>query len=433
MMELPQIQRFGDVWTMIWPTYQVAMGFDNLQETRDGVVAQVVVESRHPERPQNRIAGPARLNLLSMQSQTQWIKQLSSRLDSVPWDDILVNACAIVVKQFQAPSPTINLADVDLTDTDDDALISGPGGVGLVPLGETTFAYGDSESLKSMLGGVIAVCVWKGIALPWGVMPMRTERVLYCDWETTERAQAERMQRIAWGLGLDERPMIHYRGTLKSKDASPLRTLIDEVGSLREQIAREQIGLVIVDSIGFAVDGKLVDDDVARGAMRALRQLAPATRLVIAHISKESVEKTGRVDPFGSAFFRAGIRSGFEVRRSNQDSLEHDLVDVGIFHWKSNDGPHAKPFGLRFHFEPNRGPIRVRTHDLHDVPDLAMRTSLSSRLRNALRKGAATAVDLAEEVDSTPDTVGRTLRRMEDVMRIDQGGRGEQATWGLRG
>jgi hypothetical protein len=214
-----------------------------------------------------------------------------------------------------------------------------------------------------------------------------------------------------------------------------MRALSDEVGSLREQIQREQIGLVIIDSIGFAVDGKLVDDDVARGAMAALRQLTPATRLVIAHISKESAQQAnGRVDPFGSAFFRAGIRSGFEVRRSTQESLLGDLVDVGIYHWKSNDGAHVKPFGLRFQFESDNGPIRVRTHDLNDVPDLALRTSLSARLRATLRAGAATAYELAEEVDANPDTVARTLRRMDDVVRTDGGGQGGKtvATWGLR-
>lgn len=428
-MEVPQIQRFGDTWTLAWPSYQVALGFEKVSETRDGVVAQVVVISQHPERPQDQLWGPARLNLLSMQSQTQWVNQLSKRLDTAPWADILVTACAIVVKQFTAPSPTINLADVDLEAYRVEHLVSG-----LLPLGETTFCYGDSESLKSMLGGVIAVCVTQGLALPWGVLPSRTERVLYCDWETNEVVIAERIRRIAAGLGINERVDIHYRGTLQGKNTSPLRTLTDEVPSIREQIQREKIGLVIVDSIGFAVDGKLVDDDVARAAMSSLRQLTPATRLAIAHISKESIEKTGRVDPFGSAFFRAGIRSGFEVRRSTQESLLNDIVDVGIFHWKSNDGSHIPPFGLRFVFEPNRGAIRVRTRDLHEVPDLAMRTSLSSRLRNALKAGAATVADLAEQLEANPDTVKRTLNRMPDVTRLEEGGgRGNVTTWGLKG
>lgn len=404
------------------------MGFEQVRDSRDGVTAQVVVESQHPERTQNRLAGPARLNLLSMQSQTQWVKQLNSRLDRVPWDDVLITACATVVRQFQQASPMVDLSQVDLLTKRQEHLIPG-----LVPLGETTFAYGDSESLKSMLGGIIAVCVMEGLALPWAVMPTRQCRVLYCDWETNEVVQAERLQRIALGLGVSHRSQILYRGTLRGRDASPLRTLMDEVASLREQIQRERIGLVIIDSIGFAVDGKLVDDDVARGAMRALAQLTPATRLVIAHISKESAQQQGgRVDPFGSAFFRAGIRSGFEVRRSGQESFENDTVDVGIFHWKSNDGAHVRPFGLRFYFEPDNGPIRVRTHDLNDVPDLAMRTSLSSRLRSALRGGADTIYALAEELDANVDTVSRTLRRMPDAIRIDGGGAGQPATWGLR-
>lgn len=427
-MELPKIQRFGDVWTLVWEQLMIGMGFESLSENRDGLVAQVVVESRHPERSQNRLLGPVKLNLLSMPSQTQFANSLTKRLESVPWADVVTTACAIVVKGWQEPSPTVMLDQVDLLTRRSDYLLPG-----LMPLGETTFCYGDAESLKSMLASLIAICVSYGLALPWASLPTRTLKVLYCDWETNEVVLAERMQRLARGLALEVRPAIAYRGTLRDRDVSPLRTLIDEMPNLREQIAREHIGLVIADSIGFAVSGKLVDDDVARGAMSALRQLAPATRLVVAHISKESVQKTGRVDPFGSAFFRAGIRSGFEVRRSEDDA--EDDVDIGIFHWKSNDGAHLKPFGLRAHFAPNGGPITFRRRDLDSVPDLAMRTSLSGRLRSALRGGEKPVYELAEDLGVDAKVIDSTLRRMPDVMRTDQGGhggRGQQAHWGLR-
>lgn len=425
-MELPRIQRYGDVWTLVWDQQHVGIGFERVTETRDGITAQVIVESRMPEK-QGRILGPVRLNLLSMQSQASFSKSLDARLTDVPWNDIVVLSCAIVVKQFTEPSPLVHLAEVDLDDAGIDYLLPG-----LVPLAETTFCYGDSESLKSTLAQLIGICVKLGAQLPWGVRPSQALRVLYCDWETNEVVLAERTARLAAGLGLPGRVDMLYRGTLRKRNVQPLRTLIDEVPSLREQIQREQIGLVIVDSIGFAVDGKLVDDDVARGAMSALRQLAPATRLVVAHISKESANKpNGRVDPFGSAFFRAGIRSGFEVRRSEQDEFDAD-ASIGVYHWKSNDGAHVKPFGLKVSFDGRQGPIRFSRQDIGTVPDLAIRTSLASRLRQLLAGGESTIIELAEETGADTKVVDKTLRRMPDVQRLDHGGRGQPATWGLK-
>lgn len=424
-MELPIVQRFGDTWTMVWESLRVGMGFENLDRSRDGLVAEVVVESRHPESVQHRLLGPVRLNLLSMQSQTQFANTLHKRLDAAPWTDMVVMACALVVTEYGEPSPTVSLDEVDLGAERIEYLLPG-----LLPLGETTFCYGDSESLKSMLASLIAVCVVHNHPLPWGALPTRSCKVLYCDWETNHVVLAERVQRLARGLGLEERPRIAYRGTLRGRDVSPLRALPEEVASLRAQVQREKIGLVIVDSIGFAVDGKLVDDDVARKAMTALRQLTPATRLVVAHISKEGSRTNGRVDPFGSIFFRHGIRSGFEVRRADQDSA--DDVDIGVYHWKGNDDSHLKAFGLRAHFTPNRGPITFVHRPLDAHPELAMHTPLATRLREALRDGSSPIFELAEALDADPKVVDMTLRRMPDAIRLDSGGRGVPANWGLR-
>lgn len=411
---------------MVWELQKVGMGFENLDRSRDGLVAEVVVETRHPESTQHRLLGPVRLNLLSMQSQTQFANTLAKRLDAVPWADMVVFACALVVKEYSEPSPTISLDEVDLEQERIEYLFPG-----LLPLGETTFCYGDSESLKSMLASTLAICIQHGLPAPWGALPSRQVKVLYCDWETNHVVIAERMQRLARGLGLEGRPRIAYRGTLRGRDASPLRMLGEEVGSLRAQVQRERIGLVIVDSIGFAVDGKLVDDDVARKAIACLRQLTPATRLVVAHVSRESAKQTnGRIDPFGSVFFRNGIRSGFEVRRAEQDNP--DDIDIGIYHWKGSEDAHLKPFGLRAHFEARRGPITFSRRSLEEHADLALHTSLSERLRNALRDGEAYIYQLADEVGADPKVVDMTLRRMPDAVRIDSGGRGIPASWGLR-
>jgi hypothetical protein len=430
-VELPRSQRYGNGWTLVWDQLQIGMAFEKVHDTRDdGISARLVIRSQRPDTAR-QLAGPTNLNLLAATSQTTLANSLERRVKDVPWHEMLTTACALVVTQYTTPSPVLFTDQVELDDMLLEALVPGPGGIPLIPLDETTFCYGDSESLKSFLCQVIVSCVHHGIALPWGELPTRKMKVLYLDWETNEVVIADRMARIAAGLQVDPVHMA-YRGFLRTRQAPPLRMLADEIDNVREYVEREEVGLVVVDSIGFAVSGKLTDDDVARSAMGYLRQL-PCTRLVVAHISKESAQQArGRVDPFGSAFFRAGLRSGFEVRRSEEQQLD-GAVNLAVYHWKSNDGEHVRPFGLRVDFDGPRGPVKVSTQRIDDVPDLAARGSLLARLQAAMRGGAVTIYEVAEEVDEPTDNVAKTFRRYRDKVftQVDKGGPGKPARWGL--
>jgi hypothetical protein len=126
------------------------------------------------------------------------------------------------------------------------------------------------------------------------------------------------------------------------------------------------------------------------------------------------------------------MRSGLELRRA-EESNDPDTIELGLYHRKANDGEHHAPIGMSVMFDGRTGPVRFEPSEISEVPDLAARTTLSSRLRTLLRKGASDARELAEETDSTIDTVLRTLKRMPDVQRVNDGGtgRGQVAVWGL--
>lgn len=430
-MELPSIERAGDTWSLAWTEHDVAYGFERLREFNGKLNALVTVESTRPDL-NGRVLGPVWVDLRDAYSQRKLADTLKSRVNHSPWMDLTINSCAIVAKQYGAASPTVKLNQVkDIGPVE--YLVPG-----LVPMGETTFLYGDSESAKSLLALRIAMSVASGMPLPWGTTPTRKLNVLILDWETNERTVAMRLQRLCAGTeNCDVVPEILYRGTMRDRrDAAPLRPLTEEVANIREQIYRDDIGLVLLDSIGYAVDGKLSDDEVARQGAKDLRMLAPTTRLVVAHISKADADKSaGRVDPFGSAFWRASMRSGFEVRRSQEDSSKNQIA-VGLWQWKSNDGDHVRPFGLRVLFDDYAdGPIQIQPLSVHDVPDLAVRTTLSSRLRVLLRKGANDIETLADEINAAYDTenpvsattIKNSLSRMPDVIRVvtDQNGTGK--------
>src|SRR5215831_2140118 len=425
MSQAPIVKRYGNTWDMVWRDLELAMQFDRVRDKGDDVTCMVTIESNRPS-IKGRILGPQRLNLLSATGQQALAKALAERIPELRATafGLVTSACATVVEQHMAPSPTVYMDEpMDLSPLE----YTAP----MMPMGETIIGYGDSESAKSLMSQQIALCVQAGVCLPWSRQPIKQANVLICDWETNQRTVYMRLQRLAAGLPEPMKaPRIAYRGMLWRRDVPPLRMLEDELPALREQIIRDNIGLVIIDSIGFAVRGKLVDDDVARQAIIDLRQLAPATRLVVAHVSKESARaERGRVDPFGSAFFRAGVRSAFEVRRAQED-VQPNHISLGIYHWKANDDVHTPPFGLGVCFDGPTGPISFVPEDLNQVPDLAARTSASPRIRRFLLEAGAQPIHaICEELDLETNTVQSALRRGQGQIfqRIDGGGQGAVA------
>lgn len=412
----PVIRRDGDSWSLAWSGHGVAMGMERLQDTRDGLRAEVTVESTTA----GRVLGPAWLNILSDQSQSRFAGSCAKRVNGLngdTWHALVVMACAIVAKQYRAPTPTIDLSTVD-TSTEVEYLIPG-----LIPADETTVVYGDGESAKSLTVLRIAASVALGQPLPWDDRPTRMCPVLYLDWETNPRTVAGRLQRIALGM-VSAVPTIHYRQCFRS--------LTDELSSIKEEISKKKIGLVVVDSIGFAASGALTEDDTARSAMNALRQMSPATRLVVAHISASAAKETqGASRPFGSTFFWNGMRSGLELRRA-EEGTDPDNIELGMYHRKANDGEHHRPIGMSVLFDGRKGAVAFIPNDVNETPDLAARTSLSSRLRALLKSGARDTVELADLTETPIDSVSRTLRRMSGIVRVsDGGGRGQSARWGI--
>jgi hypothetical protein len=419
-MTQPQVRRDGDVWSLAWDEQGVAIGMERLTDTRDGLRAEVTVESAIG----GRTLGPVWLNILSTQSQTSFANTCAKRVNSLDdkvWLALVVHACGLVAKQYRAPRPVVDLSLVE-AGGETEYLIPG-----LLPLDETSVVYGDGESAKSLLVMRIAISVITVQELPWGVRPTRQGNVLYLDWETNERTVANRLGRLSAGMAASV-PQVFYRQCFRS--------LRDELPSIREEISRKQIDMVVTDSIGFAASGALVEDETARAAMGDLRLMSPATRLVVAHVSANAAQQTtGTVRPFGSAFFWNAMRSGLEVRRSEEGS-DPDDIELAMYQRKSNDGAHHKPIGMNVMFDGKRGPIVFNESDVNDTPDLAARTSLSSRLRAMLKKGSRSTVELSEEFDTPVDTISKTLRRMPDVVRVvdgGAGGRSNSAVWGLGG
>lgn len=426
-MPSPEIERAGDSWVLTWPEHAIGVSVDKVREGRENALtAEVIVNSTRVDKA-GRILGPAALNLTALRSQTEFANVLAKRVNGLStdeWHGIVVRACAIIAKQFREPSPSVVLCDVPDRDGVEYLI------PGLIPRNETTILYGDGESAKSLLTLRIALSVAAGLSVPWERVIDEPIPVLILDWETNAQTVRTRLKRLCDGMGIPVPPNIHYRGD--TGRGGVLRGIEDELGAIRAEVERKHIGLTVVDSIGFAVNGPLTEDATARAAVNALRQI-PGTRLVVAHVSVASANQaTGKVRPFGSAFFWNGMRSGIECRRS-EDNPDPNAIDLGLYHRKSNDERHHKDIGLRVAFQES-GCIVVNTKALGDTPDLAIRTSLSTRIYDALRVHAKTTGDIAEELNVKENEVRAIVAKMPNIVNITPGtGRGNRATWGIAG
>lgn len=410
-----EVRRAGDEFTFLWRSLGIGIGVSHLRETAAGLHGELYIEST--------VGGHlhwAGHNLSSTSAREQLVGKLSKVATEVDWRRLLERVCRETAEKFRAGEPVVVLEPA-LTAPAAPYLVEQ-----LLPAGETAIIFGDGGSGKSLLALAVAVAVVTGTTLPAGLRPHEHANVLYLDWESTQAVHAERLSGLLIGLGLKQPAGVFYRPMA--------RALADDITRLRAEVSRRNVGLVIVDSFGPACGAEPEGADSAIRLMNAVRTFAPATRLVIAHVSKMGAEqRSGPARPFGSVYVQNLARSVWEVRRPNEDA-EGDVMPLALFHRKVNQGRRFAPIGLQFEFQ--NGAIRIQAQDLADEPELAAHASLSYRLLQMLRSGAQTVEALAEAVDTTPNTVRATLSRLRTkgkVVSLDdfKGGRGNAGRWGL--
>jgi hypothetical protein len=418
-MTVPAFRIEGDRYFCLWTAEGIGIGFENVREHSDGLHGEVSIQTVNGVGEKQGHIHWARLNLSSSSSRQSLSKLLATRVKGEPidWLNLLESACTMTAHAARAPVPLVDIATV--TPSRGDAYCVSP----LLPLHETSILYGDGGSGKSLLALSLAVAVAGNVALPWPIKAAVHGPVIYLDYETSKEEQAYRLQALANGCLLSALPSIEYRAAY--------RPIADEISSLKVDVQRTGAVLVIVDSIAPACGGEPESADVILRFMNALRSLGPGvSRLVLSHVSKADTEKR-RAKPFGSAFVRNLARSCWEIRRADDEAA--DTLTVGLFHDKANRGRLQKPFGLTYTWQGDV--VLVGTQTITDHPDLAPSASLSYRIRELLKPGPKTMAEIAEELDAKPDSVTKTLRRMQDVCRLDQyesGGRGKQNVWSLK-
>jgi hypothetical protein len=404
------VQRVGD--RFIVSTATVVLEFAHLRDHSEGLAAELAIY-----RVATGTRHWGRLTLSSTQARAAQVKALE-RTGPIPGlADLLDEACYQVTRLVRAGLPSAPL--VRAMPSPDAWFLPG-----LFPLGETSILYGDGASAKSLLALALAMAGLTreplGRSEKWRVAPL--DGVLYLDWESRMQDHAERL----WGLTRmhgtgEEVKGIRYRAMT--------RGLADELSAVSQECATEPTDLIIVDSLGAASGAEPEGADAAVRTMNALRTLAPATRLVIAHVSKAAADvDKGTPKPYGSVYVSNLARS--TVLAVAADQIDADELLVTYNHSKVNRGPIVSARALRFAFDA--GEIAISAVE----PDLG-RSGLSVQIINALRGGSQTVTTLSEELDVSEGSLRKVLSRLENRDRVirlvsSDGGRGQKSLWGLR-
>jgi hypothetical protein len=397
-----ELDHVGSVLQFRWKRYGVELCVDRVRQSQDRVTAELIPSLTRANRSMPLLC-PSVLNLTSARTRKDLARQLSLKVNNLPWPAIIESLCRTTLERIREGEPVQHIAphlEIESLDHRLDPLVADR---------RPAVVVAEPGSAKSLFALFSAMIVEVGATIA-GLRGTRG-RAMYVDYEAEYGDHVHRADGLrAAHADLAEADVLYWRS------AGPLS---DVAHQLQRLILQHQIKLLVIDSLGLAAGGDLMGPDVPLRFFQALRPLRVAS-LIVAHPPKNADEKKS---VYGSMFFEALARSVFELRKVQEAGS--DRLRLGLFHRKENNGALRSPIGFEISFLP--GATKVEAFNVEEEPELATNLPLSARLKHALKGGAKTVEDLAEELDVAPATV---RARLND-------GRGKWATkidkdrWGL--
>jgi hypothetical protein len=416
-MSKPSLKQIGDAYRFTWAAHSgTVIEVDRFRESRGDLTAELTVYHPTPE-GQSGLLHFAKLNLLSS-TRSRVAKTLRERIETIDWAGLLEQVCIMSVERYRKGEPTLDLREVapegrsrwllyPYIEHGGPTILAAPGGAG-----------------KSLVAMAMSYSIASGYAIV-GELRDAPVPVLYLDYETSSTVHSERLRALATGLENEELPPIYYRRMTAS--------LGESAAFVRKEIARLEVGFVVVDSLGYAGDGPPVEAATALGLFRAIRTLAVPT-LAIHHQRKTppGVKRSGNIDAiFGSVYFINSARRVWQLDSTAPDENE-DIKYLSLTNSKANNGRLERTHALRMTLHNNDNErltlIQVEPCRLGDIPEFAEKMALKQRILLELRGGKRDRHEIAEALDTTPGTVSKTLTLLKQKGKVVQVG-GKQ--WGL--
>ncbi len=398
-VEKPTIEALGGVYQLNFSNERIQIKVERVREnTQRETWGELTVTSTIPENAGHLLWARQNMSLAAPRKTTA--KSLEDRVGSVDWGGILEYVCKMVVDEHRKGSPMIQLAGHEIMAGSPYRLLP------YIQERQAALLFGEGDTGKSWLAIFMGIMVSTGTSA-MGMVP-QAGNVLFLDYETDEDTLWERVNMITAGLGVPIPDGFFYRhmSQLFTADFQQVNQLVVDNG----------ISLVIIDSAAPAV-GEPEASQPTTEYFRALHSLRTST-LTVAHVAKGGKEN----EPFGSIFWRNLPRANFRVAASHEPGASEFVI--GVKHTKSNNGRRLKDQAYKLAF--GEGEVVFSAADIASIPELVENLPLHARIKIAIRRGALSTDELAEELGVRAVVIAATLSQHKDRF-AHFGGK-----WGLR-
>lgn len=386
-MTEPIIEASAGLYSFTWQEHGIRMLVDRLHEDSRGVVtAEVLVKNT-----QGKQIYRGRNNLLSGRSKGDVAKECAKWVTlqhPLTMEALVTFAFSTTIDRYREGEPAVAL-DRDGASDHLDYRVSP-----LLQEGMPNLLFGQGGAGKTRLALYVGMMVHGNLLKDDTGLEAEPGNVLYLDYETSREVMERHLRQLERGYGLSVKVPLLYRRCY--------HPLAQETQELQRIVADANVQLVIVDSVGMACGGEPESAQVAVDYFRALRTIG-GTSLSLSHVTKGGEQRAA----FGSIYFMNYARSAWELQAKREEG--ENLLTLGLFHRKVNDGPLHKPLGFTFTFGLEG--TKVAKSDPYSDPDLSKGGQLPQRIRATLKHKAFTAKELAQELDARQNSIDQALGR----------------------
>lgn len=349
------------------------------------------------------------VTLTSADSCTRFANKLKKKVPEIPWEDVLEQFTVVAIKAHREGAPEIEISEDLLPDrSEEKKWIIKP----ILEPNNVTIVYGPGSVGKSMFCLYLAVLIKEGISTE-GLEVDGKLNVLYLDWETSMEEITDRVRMIRKGLGLPRgQKGIFYKPMVFGISRS--------VRELREIIKERDIGLVVLDSMGYAAAGDLESSTSARELHSALRYLG-VSALCIHHISKDSMSRNSVSRPFGSIYYENMARHTFELKKEQEE--DQSFLEIGMYDRKSNNVGKISPIGWEISFDNAGDATSAVTFKRRAISDTKLRkvVTVDEEIQRLLedfgpmkRLQIAAALKDQKGIELEPDRISTEISKHRD-------------------
>ena len=305
-----------------WEREGVEAEVSRVHESKSALNAHVVIKYT-PKRVEQTGQGNHLIkrswNLFSQQSINSVIKALESRdTFNINWESMIEQLVVTVDSNSWEESDSSAIGNEPIVYEDRHVLYP------FVRKNQINMIYGSAGIGKSYIAVTIALCVQTGIGHQ-GLLPEQGN-VLYLDWESERSDLNERTVAVKQGF-IEE-----YDGDYLDNAEFEYRKIRGSLDKVQDEISdivyNKDIKLIVVDSVGGALQGNINDADSIAEFSGILRSYNTSI-LALDHVAKGNNDK-----PIGSIYKEAFARNLW--RMTGDHPVGSDEMEIAFEHTKTN-------------------------------------------------------------------------------------------------